>query len=78
MKPCFKACAAALDLSGGNSISAGGTIYLPAGAILLNGNTTDIAAGQIVAKTITLGNGNFDITFAAGSTASPILPRLAE
>lgn len=73
-----KACAASLTLGGTNTISAGGTIYMPSGTISLNGNNTDITTGQVVAKIINFQNGNFDITFASGTTASPILPRLSE
>lgn len=73
-----KACSANLSITGTNTISAGGTIYMPSGTIALAGNNTDITTGQIVAKIINLQNGNFDITFAGTTTASPILPRLAE
>jgi hypothetical protein len=44
----------------------------------LNGNATSITAGQIVVKSMDLQNANLDVTFSAGTTASPVLPRLAE
>ena len=73
-----KNCTAALLVGVGSTISVGGTLYLPSAAISLNGNATALTAGQIVAKTIDFQNANLDITFTAGTTASPVLPRLAE
>ena len=73
-----KACAAPLLVGVGSLISTGGTIYLPSAAMSFNGNVTSITAGQIIAKTMDLQNANLDITFTAGTTASPVLPRLAE
>jgi len=73
-----KACAAAFLVGVGSVVSTGGTIYLPSGAMSLNGNVTSITAGQIVVKTMDLQNANLDVTFTAGTTASPVLPRLAE
>ena len=73
-----KACTAPLLVGVGSVISTGGTIYLPSAAMSFNGNVTSITAGQIIAKTMDLQNANLDITFTAGTTASPILPRLAE
>jgi Flp pilus assembly protein TadG len=73
-----KACAATFLVGVGSVVSTGGTIYLPSGPMSLNGNVTSITAGQIVVKTMDLQNANLDVTFTAGTTASPILPRLAE
>lgn len=73
-----KACTAPLLVGVGSLISTGGTIYLPSAAMSFNGNVTSITAGQIIAKTMDLQNANLDITFTAGTTASPVLPRLAE
>jgi len=73
-----KACAAAFLVGVGSVVSTGGTIYLPSGPMSLNGNVTSITAGQIVVKTMDLQNANLDVTFTAGTTASPVLPRLAE
>ena len=73
-----KACTASLLVGVGSVVSTGGTIYLPAAAMSFNGNATSLTAGQIVAKTIDMQNANLDITFTTGTTASPILPRLAE
>lgn len=73
-----KACTQPLLVGVGSVVSTGGTIYLPSAAMSFNGNATSITAGQIIAKTMDLQNANLDITFTAGTTASPILPRLAE
>lgn len=73
-----KACTATLLVGVGSVISTGGTIYLPSAAMSFNGNATSITAGQIVAKTIDLQNANLDVNFSAGTTASPVLPRLSE
>jgi Flp pilus assembly protein TadG len=73
-----KACSATFLVGVGSVVSTGGTIYLPSGALSLNGNATSITAGQLVVKTMDLQNANLDVTFTAGTTASPILPRLAE
>ncbi|HEV2250124.1 MAG TPA: pilus assembly protein TadG-related protein [Candidatus Limnocylindria bacterium] len=72
------ACTASLQVSGGNTLDVGGTIYMANGTISLNGNPATISGGQIVAKTINVQNGNLNITFSSASTASPKLPRLAE
>lgn len=73
-----KACTQTLLVGVGTVVSTGGTIYLPAAAMSFNGNATSITAGQIVAKTIDLQNANLDVNFTTGTTASPVLPRLAE
>jgi Flp pilus assembly protein TadG len=67
-----------LSLGGNQTLDVGGTIYLPKGAITLNGNPSTITGGQLIANTIDVQNGNLNITFSAGATAIPILPRLAE
>ncbi|GAC1486743.1 MAG: hypothetical protein NVS1B1_02080 [Candidatus Limnocylindrales bacterium] len=59
-------------------VSAAGTIYLPSAAMSLHRNSTSITAGQIIAKTIDFQNANLDVNFIAGTTAAPVLPRLAD
>jgi len=73
-----KACTSTLIVGVGSVVSTGGTIYLPSGAMSFNGNATSITAGQIVAKTMDLQNANLTVNFTNGTTAAPILPRLAE
>jgi len=72
------ACAASLTVSGSSSISVAGTIYMPSGAISLSGNPATINGGQLIAQTINVQNGNLNVYFVPGLTASPKLPRLAE
>ena len=67
-----------LSLGGTNNLDVGGTIYIPKGSIVLNGNPATITSGQLIANTIDVQNGNLNVTFTAGTTAVPILPRLAE
>jgi isopentenyl diphosphate isomerase/L-lactate dehydrogenase-like FMN-dependent dehydrogenase len=73
-----KACTAAFLVGVGSVVSTGGTIYLPSAAMSFNGNDTSITAGQVVAKTIDLQNANLTVNFSSGTTAAPVLPRLAE
>ncbi|OLC54912.1 MAG: hypothetical protein AUH85_10540 [Chloroflexi bacterium 13_1_40CM_4_68_4] len=71
-------CAAALDFGGTSfELTVTGTIYLPNAAFTSNGSS-HIVGGQIVAKTLDLGNATVDITFNAGTSAQPKLPRLAK
>ena len=72
------ACTAPLVFGGTSfSLTATGTIYLPNASFTADGSPT-IAGGQIAAKTVNLGNSNINITFNAGTSAQPILPRLAK
>jgi len=73
-----KACTATFLVGVGSIVSTGGTIYMPSGGISLNGNVTSVTAGQLVVKTMDMQNANLDVTFTPATTASPILPRLAE
>jgi hypothetical protein len=71
-------CTAALSWGGTSfALTSTGTIYLPNAAFTANGQPT-IAGGQIVAKTVNLGNATMDITFNPGTSAQPVLPRLAK
>ena len=67
-----------LIISGNDTLSIGGTIYLPTGNVSLNGNPASIFSGQIIAKNVYVQNGNLDINYSAGNTAQPILPRLSQ
>lgn len=72
------ACTTSLIISGNDQLSLGGTIYIPNGDISLNGNPATILAGQLIAQHLFIQNGNLNIDYSAGTTAQPILPRLAE
>ena len=67
-----------LVINGNGSLTFGGTIYIPTNNVVLNGNPSSILAGQIIANNVTIENGNLDITYSAGNTAQPTLPRLAQ
>lgn len=67
-----------LTIDGVGSLSIGGTIYLPTGDVVLNGNPSSILSGQIIAKNVNVQNGNLDINYTAGNSAQPVLPRLSE
>ncbi|MDO8506430.1 MAG: hypothetical protein Q7S41_02345, partial [Candidatus Limnocylindria bacterium] len=72
------ACTAAMSFGGtAFALTTTGTIYLPNAAFTANGQPT-IAGGQVVAKTLDLGNATMNITFNAGTSAQPVLPRLAK
>lgn len=72
------ACTAAMSFGGTSfALTTTGTIYLPGAAFSANGQPT-ISGGQVVAKTLDLGNAVINITFNAGTSAQPILPRLAK
>jgi hypothetical protein len=72
------ACSATMIFGGtAFSLTTTGTIYLPNAAFTADGSPT-IAGGQVVAKTVNLGNATMNITFNSGTSAQPILPRLAQ
>jgi Flp pilus assembly protein TadG len=71
-------CTTSLSIGGNNLLDVGGTIYMPKGTISLNGNPATITGGQLIANNIDVQNGNLTVTFTAGTSAAPILPRLAE
>jgi len=72
------ACTAAMSFGGTSFLlNATGTIYLPNADFSANGQPT-IDGGQIVAKTVNLGNATINITFNPGTSAQPKLPRLAK
>lgn len=72
------ACTAAMTLAGSNAeMDVTGTIYLPNAAFQLTGHA-EVQGGQIVAKTISLGNGQVGLDFNSTTSARPILPRLAK
>lgn len=72
------ACTAEFVIAGNGTLSASGTIYLPNAAFRMDGNNATLTGSQLVAKTVNIQNGNISITFASGSTAQPVLPRLSE
>lgn len=72
------ACTNGMTISGNGSFTGSGTIYLPSANFTLDGNNATLTGSQLVANTVVVGTGNLTINFAAGNSAQPILPRLAE
>lgn len=72
------ACTATFTIAGNGTLSASGTIYLPNAAFVMDGNNATLTGSQLVAKTVEIQNGNINISFNSGTTAQPVLPRLAE
>jgi len=73
-----EACTGAMSISGNGELEASGTIYLPNGTFVMDGNNATLTGSQIVANKVDVQQGNLTLTFDAGSTAQPILPRLVE
>lgn len=72
------ACTEPVKIDGNGSFAGSGTIYVPNAAFIFDGNNATLTGSQLVAKTVDIQNGNISIDFNAGTTAQPILPRLAE
>lgn len=72
------ACTAEFKIAGNGSLSASGTIYLPNAQFTMDGTNATLTGSQLVAKTINVQNGNITVSFDAGTTAQPVLPRLSE
>jgi hypothetical protein len=74
------ACTAELQFGGASfDLNTSGSIYLPNAKFHLTTTGSGvIGGGQIVAKTIDLGNGTVNINFTPSTSAQPVLPRLAQ
>jgi hypothetical protein len=72
------ACTNPMTIAGNGSFLGTGTIYVPNGAFVFDGNNATLTGSQLVAKTVDIQNGNITIDFNPGNTAQPILPRLSE
>lgn len=72
------ACTQTFTIAGNGVLTAHGTIYVPKAQVVLNGNHATLDGSQVVADTISVQSGNVTINFSTGSTAQPILPRLAQ
>lgn len=72
------ACTQTFTIAGNGILTAHGTIYAPKAQVVLNGNNATLDGSQVVADTISVQSGNVTINFSTGSTAQPILPRLAQ
>lgn len=73
------ACTTGLTLAGSGEInSTQGTIYIPNGPIVMNGNNTELEASQVIAKNVNVQNGELELEYNAGNTAQPMVPALSE
>ena len=72
------ACTAGMVISGNGTFAGSGTIYLPSAPFTFNGNNATLTGSQLIASTVNVQNGNLSINYAGGTTAQPILPRIAE
>lgn len=72
------ACTQPFTISGNGTLTAQGTIYAPTATVVMNGNNATLNGSQVVANLIDVQGGNVTINFSAGSTAQPVLPRLAQ
>jgi len=71
-------CTQDVNLSGTSlNFNVGGTIYVPSALFRADGHTS-VTGGQIVAKTVDLGNSIINISFNPANSAQPILPRLTK
>lgn len=71
-------CTGTVSIGGNGAISTSGTVYVPSGQLVLNGNNSQVFAGQIIAKTVDIQNGDLTMSFDESSTATPIIPALVE
>ena len=72
------ACTSDMTISGNGNFIGSGTIYVPNGGFVFDGNSASLTGSQLVAKTVTIQSGNITIDFNQGNTAQPIQPRLSE
>lgn len=71
-------CTNEMVIAGNGTFNGTGSIYLPNAAFRFDGNPSTLNGSQLVASTVNLQNGNITINFNPGTSAQPILPRLAE
>jgi len=72
------ACTNDMTIAGNGAFLGTGTIYVPNGGFVFDGNNATLTGSQLVAKTVQIQNGNLTINYDPVTTAQPILPRLAE
>lgn len=72
------ACTGEISVGGGAAITGVGTIYAPSASVVGNGNGSDIAVTQVVAKKVDSQNADFTFNYSNGSTAQPRIPALSE
>jgi hypothetical protein len=72
------ACTNTMEIAGNGIFAGTGTIYVPSGGFVFDGNNATLTGSQLVAKNVNIQSGNITINFDDGNTAQPVLPRLSE
>ncbi len=71
------ACTAQFLIQGTSTMTVAGTIYAPKAQVEVAGSA-DLNGSQLVADTVNIQSGTVQVTFNTGTTAQPVLPRLAQ
>ncbi|MDE3103233.1 MAG: hypothetical protein KGJ98_13470 [Chloroflexota bacterium] len=71
------ACTAQFLIEGTSTMTVSGSIYVPKAQVEVAGSA-DLNGSQIVADTVKIQSGTVQVSFDTGSTAQPVLPRLAQ
>ena len=72
------ACTGVMSIGGNGTINSTGTIYVPNGTLVGNGNNAAVNVSQIVAKRFDTQNGDFTMTYSTGVTYQGLIPALVE
>ncbi len=70
-------CTETFLIQGTSTMTVSGTIYAPRAQVEVAGSA-NLDGSQIVADTVNVQSGTVQVNFSTGSTAQPVLPRLAE
>lgn len=71
-------CTTQVKIGGNGNFDGTGSLYIPNGAFVFDGNNATLHGSQLIAQTVNAQNGNITIDYDPNVTAQPILPRLAE
>jgi Flp pilus assembly protein TadG len=72
------ACDTEVKIGGNGNVDGTGSVYIPNGPFVFDGNNATLHGSQLVSQTVNVQNGNITIDYDPNITAQPILPRLAE
>ncbi len=70
-------CTQTFLIQGTSTMSVSGTIYAPRAQVEVAGSA-NLNGSQIVSDTVNIQSGTVQVNFTTGSTAQPVLPRLAQ
>ncbi|MDE3113358.1 MAG: hypothetical protein KGK34_10505, partial [Chloroflexota bacterium] len=71
------ACTALFLIQGSSTMTVSGSIYVPKAQVEVAGSA-NLNGSQLIADTVNIQSGTVQVTFNTGSTAQPVLPRLAK